>query len=393
MGQRLSLFHSEKSAYARTEMSASTTSPDLPSFQVLGQPVEISEVEKALQALFLASGDPNDDSGIGVARASLINLALYNENQDDLETDAETLSELTSESACRSLLINADTKSDSSGVRAWVQVHCQIDKKGRKTVCTEQISFFLSGDSPGLLRNIVFSHLDSDLPLAFWWKGEFSDAFERGLYSRINRLLFDSESWVAPRNQFLRLLEAEDDTSSPFVMHDFAFTRMNSIRSAIASAFDRPALAQGLESISGITLRHAEGFRMSALYLAAWIADRLQARPDINLSTPEKLVFSSSRSDFPASFSITMDELSSDRLGNVEVDFDLKGTEVKVSRCQTRDFIRTRIEHSEGTSEEDWLPSKTLSDVSLVSDILNRAGQNRTHGRILPTLQELLVLF
>src|SRR5210317_1019459 len=76
VGQRLSLFHSEKSAYARTEMSASTTSPDLPAFQFLGQPVEISEVEKALQALFLASGDPNDDSGIGVARASLINLAL-----------------------------------------------------------------------------------------------------------------------------------------------------------------------------------------------------------------------------------------------------------------------------------------------------------------------------
>jgi glucose-6-phosphate dehydrogenase assembly protein OpcA len=374
-------------------MSASTTSPDLPALQLLGQPVEISEVEKALQTLFLASDDPNDDSGIGVARASLINLALYNENQDDLEADAETLSELTSESACRSLLINADTKSDSSDVHAWVQVHCQIDKEGRKTVCTEQISFFLSGDSPGLLRNIVFSHLDSDLPLAFWWKGEFSDAFERGLYSRINRLLFDSESWAAPRNQFLRLLEAEGDTSSPFVMHDFAFTRMNSIRSAIASAFDRPALAQGLESISGITLRHAEGFRMSALYLAAWIADRLQARPDMNLSTPEKLVFSSSRSDFPASFSVAMNELSPDRLGNVEVDFDLKGTEVKVSRCQTRDFIRTRIEHSEGTSEEDWLPAKTLSDVSLVSDILNRAGQNRTHGRILPMLQELLVLF
>jgi hypothetical protein len=88
-----------------------------------------------------------------------------------------------------------------------------------------------------------------------------------------------------------------------------------------------------------------------------------------------------------------MNELSPDRLGNVEVDFDLKGTEVKVSRCQTRDFIRTRIEHSEGTSEEDWLPSKTLSDASLVSDILNRAGQNCTHGRILPMLQELLVLF
>ncbi|MCG8599188.1 MAG: glucose-6-phosphate dehydrogenase assembly protein OpcA [Verrucomicrobiales bacterium] len=374
-------------------MSATTSSPELPAFQLLGEPVDIAQVEKGLQKLFLASEDPDDKSGVGVARASLINLALYNENQQDLEADSEVLSELTSESACRSLLINADPNGDDTDVRAWVQVHCQIDKKGRKTVCTEQISFFLSGDSPGLLRNIVFAHLDSDLPLAFWWKGEFSDAFERGLYSRIDRLLFDSESWSAPRNQFLRLIDAQGDKTAPFVMHDLAFTRMNSIRTAVANAFDHPGLAKKLKAGKGITLRYAEGNRMSALYLAAWIADRLEARPEINQSTPGKLVFSSTRSGSPSSLPILIEELPTDRLGTVEIDFDLDGTEVKVSRCQSRDFIRTRIEQRDGSAEEDWLPAKATNDASLVSDILNRAGRNRTHGRVLPMLLELLVLF
>src|SRR5690606_30772650 len=118
--------------------------------------------------------------------------------------DAALLAEVTGEAACRSILISADTRPQAPDAKAWVQVHCQIDRNGSKTVCTEQISFHLAGASPGMLRNIVFAHLDSDLPLAFWWRGEFSDAFEEGLYSRIDRLLFDSEEWESPRNQFLR---------------------------------------------------------------------------------------------------------------------------------------------------------------------------------------------
>ncbi|MDF1859479.1 MAG: glucose-6-phosphate dehydrogenase assembly protein OpcA [Verrucomicrobiales bacterium] len=371
-------------------MSASTAIPDLPAFQLLGQPVEISDIEKALQNLFLESEDPDSGETSGVARASLINLAVYNENQDELENDADVLSELTSESACRSLLINADTRSGEPEARAWVQVHCQIDKNGKKTVCTEQISFFLSGDSPGLLRNIVFSHLDSDLPLAFWWKGEFSDAFEQGLYSRIDRLLFDSERWESPRNQFIRLLEAQRDQSAPFVMHDLAFTRLNAIRTAIANAFDRPAVVQQLSSLGDITLRFAEGYQMSALYLAAWIAERLGASPDSGPSSPERFVFSSPREGFPSTFSIRLEELSADRKGTVEVDLELKDARIEISRCQTRDFLRTLVHLHDCSTDEDWLPARKLTDVALVSDILNRAGRNRTHSLVLPVVQELL---
>ncbi len=368
-------------------MSTSTL-PQLPAFQVLGQPVEISRIEKELQQLFM----DGDEEGTGVARASLINLALYSEDQSHLEEDASVLAELTSESACRSLLINADTHSAEMTAQAWVQVHCQIDRSGKKTVCTEQISFFLTGDSPGMLRNIVFAHLDSDLPLAFWWRGEFSDSFERGLYSRIDRLLFDSECWESPRNQFIRLIAAQEETSSPFVMHDLAFTRLNSIRQAVANAFDRPGLAGQITSMSEVKLRFAEGYRMSAIYLAAWISARLGVSLDMNQSTAGRYVFVANRQGAPSGFSVEIGPLDPERKGTVEVDFVLPEAKVEISRCQTRDFMRTLTHRSDCSTDEDWLPAKKLTDVALVGDILNRAGRNRTYSEVLPSVQELLTL-
>lgn len=365
-----------------------TKLPVLPAFQVLGQPVEISRIEKELQALFM----DGDGDGSGMARASLINLALYSENREALEQDAAVLAELTSESACRSLLINADTRAPEMTAQAWVQVHCQINRDGEKTVCTEQISFFLTGDSPGMLRNIVFAHLDSDLPLAFWWRGEFSDAFEPGLYSRIDRLLFDSESWEQPRNQFIRLSTAQEESPSPFVMHDLAFTRLNSIRHATASAFERPGVASKTGSIEEVRLRYAPGFRMSAYYLASWIASRLGTVFDRSQSRDGLFVFTSSKKGAPRSLAVEIGEIEEGRKGTVEVDFDLGDTRIEISRCQTRDFMRTLTYQGDRPPEEDWLPARKLTDVALVGDVLNRAGRNRTYSEVLPVMQELLTV-
>ncbi|MAS95978.1 MAG: hypothetical protein CMO55_22465 [Verrucomicrobiales bacterium] len=370
----------------------STTSlPVLPAFQLLGQPVEISRIEKELQNLFLDGSDEGADQ-VGVARASLINLALYDEDQENLEYDASVLAEITSESACRSLLISAAPHADATGAKAWVQVHCQIDKNGRKTVCTEQISFYLAGNTPGLVRNIVFAHLDSDLPLAFWWRGEFSDAFEHMLYSRIDRLIFDSEAWDMPRNQFLRLLDAQEESSSTFVMHDFAFTRLNSVRHAIANAFDRPAVANYLTSLKKVSIRYADGFDMSANYLAAWLAHRLEASLDRSQSSAGKMKLFSHKRGMPSEVMVEIEPLSEDRKGFVEVDFQLGDVRIEISRCQTREFLRTLTHLASGVVEEDWLPAKKMTDATLVGDILNRAGHNRTHSMVMPIVQEILTL-
>ena len=114
-------------------MTSVVSPPSLPAFQLLGQPVELSHIERELQVLFMDdSGDADSPNAGGIARASLINLALYNENQGELERDASVLAELTSEAACRSLLISADTRHPELSARAWIQAHCQIDRTGEK---------------------------------------------------------------------------------------------------------------------------------------------------------------------------------------------------------------------------------------------------------------------
>ena len=44
-----SVFHREKTAYDSKDMSPPATLPQLPAFQLLGQPVEISKIEKELK--------------------------------------------------------------------------------------------------------------------------------------------------------------------------------------------------------------------------------------------------------------------------------------------------------------------------------------------------------
>lgn len=373
-------------------MANTPSTGDLPAFALLGREVELARVEKALQTLFSGDGDDASAAQGGIARASLINLALYNENPSELEADAGVLAELTSEAACRSLLVHADVRAAARGARAWVQAHCQIDRSGAKSVCTEQISFFLAGRAPGMLRNVVFANLDSDLPLAFWWRGELSDAFEEGLYSRIDRLLFDSEAWASPRNPFLRLRECQRGSSSPFVMHDLAFSRLNAIRHAVANAFDRPHVARSLASLKEVRVRHAEGFRMSALYLAAWVAARLGATIDLASSSPAAAACHPGKWGGRQGFRVRVAELDPGRRGTVEVDFEMAGASVEVGRCQTRDFIRTLTKRDDAATEEDWLPARPLHDAPLVVEILNRAGRNRTHAQILPKVLELLAL-
>ena len=369
------------------------TVQSFPHFDFLGLPVELSRIEPELQRLFMEDLNDDVENRGGVARASLMNLAVYNENRSEIETDNQELEKIAAEAACRSILISADnsTGESSSSATAWVQARCQIGGEGGKTVCTEQVSFCIDGDSPGLVRNIVFANLDSDLPLVYWWRGEFSDTFEERLYSRIDRLIFDSESWESPRNQFLRLGTAQKDSTSPFVVHDLAFTRLNPLRQAIASLFDRPKMLDQLSRLKNVRIRYREEHRMSGLYLCGWLAFRLQTSMQTAKSTSSEFHFVGTGKQ---QLNISVSEAHQDEnIGIVAIDFEIGDQKVEITRCQARDFLRTTISDDDGkTEDEDWLPVRSKSDASLVVEILTRGGKNRGYLQMLPLVNEMLAV-
>ena len=139
----------------------------------LGKEVAIADVDKELRLLW--------EEDKASTNASLINLAVYSEQKGAIIKNSEHVQIITREHACRAILIGIDRNNPDASIRAWITAHCHLSH-GRKSVCCEQIAFQLTGKSTGRLRNTVFSHLNSDLPLVFWWQGELSSLFSERLY-------------------------------------------------------------------------------------------------------------------------------------------------------------------------------------------------------------------
>ena len=366
----------------------------------LGTEVAVSDIDRELHRFF-SGGDEGltpDEGSPGLARASLLNLAIYSEDAAAaVGTLSITIEELTREMACRAILILAEAGGPPA-VRSWVQAHCRLSGQGQKTVCTEQVSFLLSGANGNLVRNTVFAHLDSDLPLVFWWQGEFSDVFDERLYSRIDRFLFDSATWAQPGNQFLRLTRALEDSGGGFVAHDLAYTRSHPARNAIARVFDDHSALESLDQLETIEIVHAPGQRLSALWLAAWIAQRLQARFEGTDASPGNFRFSwngrrltiSCRESAPDETSTAPEGKNAEAVLEVGLHLGTEG-DIEIRHDAECRFWRLRWLMADGTEREKLFPGFPRSDADLAAEVLKRAGRNRAMTEALPLMRELVV--
>ena len=156
------------------------------------------------------------------------------------------------------------------GLRAWITAHCHL-AHGRKSVCCEQIAFYLTGKVTGRFRNTVFAHLNSDLPLVFWWQGELSDILTERLVSVMDRLIIDSSTWADPAASFRRIEEASM-SNTDLILHDHEWTRTWQFRLGVAGIFDDPAAQQALPEIDTVEITHHPAHRNCALQLLAWLA-------------------------------------------------------------------------------------------------------------------------
>ncbi len=231
----------------------------------LGQPVSVGSISKELKKLW----EGNEAS----TNASLMNFLIYTEEADQLVANSEMIQALTKEHACRALLIGMDRGAPESSVEAWITAHCHL-AHGKKSICSEQVSFLLKGKSLGRLRNTVFANLNSDLPLVFWWQNELTDLFEERLFRVLDRLIFDSTTWADPKASFAKITEAREQAGTKMVTQDLAWTRSYHYRLAIAGLFDDPVAQKGFSKIETVTLKAHPDQRTSALLLLAWVIEQ-----------------------------------------------------------------------------------------------------------------------
>ena len=342
------------------------------SYAILGQEVPLDRVDKALKELW-----GQDEAR---TKASLINFAIYSEKAESLEANTKLLEEITLEQACRGLLILA-VPGDKRNARSWITAHCQL-QDGHESVCSEQISFLLEGGNANLVRNVVFAHLDSDLPLACWWQDELGANFDERLYSVIDMLFVDSSRWTDPAGDFKTLLAARSQGSVRFAVYDLSWLRSHLFRTALATCFqDAVALAE-LPKLQTIEIHHAPGQRVSGLLLAAWIGVRMKcgldmAGKDIRLNSPEGILIRVS----------LVESQGEEHLQKIILRSN--AATFTVSRDCGANYVCARVEIGSHVHEE-MLPADSTSDAALVSDQLSRMGGHSLYLQMLPMLQKML---
>jgi glucose-6-phosphate dehydrogenase assembly protein OpcA len=234
-----------------------------------GLPVELGEIERQLGLLW-------EQSDAGQVRASLVNLVIYSEAPDAIAANTPLLSRIAAEHAFRALLVQGNPDAPKSAVQAWITAHCHLRETGKKEICSEQITFQLDGPAAARLPSIVFSHLDTDLPLYLWWQGDLHPDPEPQLWRWVDRLIVDSNTWTQPALQFATLQEIEALGSGRSAICDLNWTRLFHLRYAIAQIFDFPAALECLPQTEAVEIEHAAGYRLTALQLLGWIASRLR---------------------------------------------------------------------------------------------------------------------
>lgn len=334
----------------------------------LGIEVAVSKIDHELRKLW-----EQDEAR---SNASLMNFVVYSEHPGDLLANSQIIRQLTREHACRAILVEVDRNEDTS-LRAWITAHCHLSH-GKKSVCCEQISFRLTGRVTGRFRNTVFAHLNSDLPLVFWWQGELTDVFSERLVSVIDRLIVDSSRWADSAESFLKITEASE-ANPGLVVQDLAWTRCWQYRVGIASLFDDAVAQKALADVDSISIHHHPAQRNTGLLTASWLIVQAgwKRLNDQSWETKEGR---------PIAINIESDE-SSAPLGLVEI----RGGSSVVRVSQEKGSCHVLREIISGEYHVSSLsPCDPDDPAELVALQLARGGKNSLFKKILPTFRQML---
>lgn len=338
----------------------------------LGLEVSVSQIDKELRKLW-----EQDEAR---TNASLMNLVVYSEKPGALLENSAIIRNLTREHACRAILVEIDRIEPVASIRAWITAHCHL-AHGRKSVCCEQIAFYLTGIVTGRFRNTVFAHLNSDLPLVFWWQGELSEILTERLVAVMDRLIIDSSSWKDPAVSFKRIEQAAL-INTDLILQDHAWTRTWQFRLGIASIFDDPAAQQALPALDTVELCYHPQHRNSALQLLAWLAVQAGWRKrasggrfDFETAGGNPLsILLQENPDGPALSSLVL------RAGNLSA---------HIVQAAGSAHVERRVE-APGYRASSLSPADPTSPEELVALQLARGGKNSLFQKILPRFRQML---
>jgi glucose-6-phosphate dehydrogenase assembly protein OpcA len=337
-----------------------------------GMPIEVGKINKSLTQLWEQEGDQ-------LVKASLINFAVYSEASDALTYNTNLMEEITREHACRAILLAANPLAPKRRIQAWISAHCHLTGGGAREVCSEQIAFLLEGTGPETMRSVLFSHLDSDLPLYLWWQGPFTGSLDVQLWRWVDRFFFDSCSWRNPSRQMQILRESIASARSRIVLCDLNWRRLIYLRLAMAQMFDQPWAAEKLRAIKELTIVFHPEYQTTAVLLAAWFASQL--RWELIEHSDTEFRFAKPGSQEPVQVilqAVPREWVSEVQIAFGEGSFDLTWSG-KFLECSWSDY--------QGVKQ--LLPAGGTTIADLVNEELARGGEHVTYLRALGLAERL----
>lgn len=353
-------------------MTPDATPTATPAFFGDGIPAEIGKIDKELKKLW-------QEQQTVATRASRMNLVVYSAADSSLRANTALIREITKDHACRAILIGCRAKSTQNRLRAWVNAHCHLTKTGAKQTCSEQIAFLMEGTNadPRLVSSLVFSHLDSDLPLYLWWQGDLPAEFDARLLGATERLIFDSAAWANPGPQFSIIRGLVGRPGCQAVPGDLNWARTTNLRLAIAQFFDAPAARLALDKVDRLDIEHSPTGHTTGLLFLGWLADALGwLAPDKSGTEfvcqrdgapPVRVVFA--RKNGATLSRVTL------RTGD--------GSVFTVTRAADSDLYTTQSFLAGNDSFEQSLGADPENAASLLGEELARGGQRKTYLRTL----------
>jgi len=342
-----------------------------------GIPVEIGKIERELKKLW------EQDDG-ATTRASLMNLAIYCDGAGAMEKNTALISEITQSLACRSILIATEPDAAENHVQAWISAHCHMSGSGKKQICCEQITFLLEGTQTcALIPNIVFSHLDSDLPLYLWWQAQFSASLDEQLWTWVDRLIFDSQTWENPREQFALLRNSLSKTKSRLILCDLNWTRLIDWRQAVAGLFDTPASLAQIQKITSISLSHAPGHHSTAMLLIGWMMAQLGWK----IEKTEKNLFTFTRLD-GGRLRFEIREEGTHAVDKLQI--ESSNANFRIAHESGSSFLHEEIHLPSGQDFHHMVPPGKDTIVDLFNEELMRGGKHKVYLRSLTAVESLL---
>jgi glucose-6-phosphate dehydrogenase assembly protein OpcA len=335
-------------------------------------PIEIGKINRSLTQLWEREGDQ-------LVKASLVNFAVYSEASDALTYNTNLMEEITREHACRAILLAANPLAPKRRIQAWISAHCHLTGGGAREVCSEQIAFLLEGTGPETMRSVLFSHLDSDLPLYLWWQGPFTGSLDVQLWRWVDRFFFDSCSWRNPSRQMQILRESVASARSRIVLCDLNWRRLIYLRLAMAQMFDQPWAAEKLRTIKALTIVFHPEYQTTAVLLVAWLASQL--RWELIEHSDTEFKFANRGAQEPVR--VTLQAVPGQWVSEVQIDFGEGSFDLnwsgKFLECSWSDY--------QGVKQ--LLPAGGTTIADLVNEELARGGEHVTYLRALGLAERL----